>query len=93
MDGCSACYAAGQSQAYKFTAEKVYEQPWALTLLERVFARLRDEFDRAGKQKEFSFLKVYLTGEAGTARNRENIVEGTRNRTRPNAVHVIFLYT
>ena len=31
-----------------------------------MFARLRDEFDQAGKQKEFNCLKVYLTGEAGT---------------------------
>jgi RNA polymerase sigma factor (sigma-70 family) len=52
--------------AHEATAEKIYEQRWALTLLDRVFARLRDEFDQAGKQKEFTCLKVYLTGETGT---------------------------
>jgi RNA polymerase sigma-70 factor (ECF subfamily) len=51
--------------AYNATAERIYEQRWALTLLDRVFARLRDESDLAGKQKEFNRLKVYLTGEAG----------------------------
>lgn len=39
--------------AHEATAETIYEQRWALTLLDRVFARLRDEFDRAGKQKGF----------------------------------------
>ena len=51
--------------AHEATAEKIYEQRWALALLDRVVARLRDEFDRAGKQKAFDRLKVYLTGEAG----------------------------
>jgi RNA polymerase sigma factor (sigma-70 family) len=57
------------------TAEKIYEQRWALTLLDRVFARLRDEFDQAGKQKDFNRLKVYLTGEAGTPSYQEIAAE------------------
>jgi RNA polymerase sigma-70 factor (ECF subfamily) len=57
--------------AHEVTAEKVYEQRWALTLLDRVFSRLREEFDQAGKQKEFNCLKVYLTGEAGTPSYRQ----------------------
>jgi hypothetical protein len=40
-------------------------------LLDRVFARLRDELDQAGKQKEFNRLKVYLTGEAGAPSYQE----------------------
>jgi RNA polymerase sigma-70 factor (ECF subfamily) len=55
-----------QEPAHESTAEKIYEQRWALTLLDRVFARLRDEFDQTSKQKDFNCLKVYLTGEAGT---------------------------
>jgi RNA polymerase sigma-70 factor (ECF subfamily) len=51
--------------AYNATAERIYDQRWALTLLDRVFARLRVESDLAGKQKEFNRLKIYLTGEAG----------------------------
>jgi RNA polymerase sigma-70 factor (ECF subfamily) len=61
----------GLEPAHEATAEKVYEQRWALTLLDRVLARLRDEFDRAGKQKDFDCLKVYLTGEAGTPSYQE----------------------
>jgi RNA polymerase sigma-70 factor (ECF subfamily) len=44
-------------------------------LLDRVFARLRDEFERAAKQKEFNCLKVYLTGEAGTPSYQEAAAE------------------
>ncbi len=62
-------FEAGESRyslepAHEITAEKVYERRWALTLLDQVFARLREEFDRASKRNEFDRLKVYLTGEA-----------------------------
>ena len=57
--------------AHEATAEKIYEQRWALTLLDRVFVRLRDESDRAGKREGFNRLKVYLTGEAGTPSHQE----------------------
>jgi RNA polymerase sigma factor (sigma-70 family) len=57
--------------SHEVTAEKIYEQRWALTLLDRVFARLRDEFDQAGKRKEFDCFKVYLSGEAGTPSYQE----------------------
>jgi RNA polymerase sigma-70 factor (ECF subfamily) len=60
---------------HEVTAEKVYEQYWALTLLDRVFARLGDEFDQAGKEKDFNCLKVYLTGEAGAASYQEAATE------------------
>src|SRR5262245_40752810 len=43
--------------------EKVYEQQWAATVLEQVLVRLRDEFVRAGKEKLFEELKIFLTGE------------------------------
>jgi RNA polymerase sigma-70 factor (ECF subfamily) len=61
--------------AHDATAEKIYEQRWALTLLDRVFARLRDEFDQAGKQRVFNYLKVYLTGGTGTPSYQEAAVE------------------
>jgi RNA polymerase sigma-70 factor (ECF subfamily) len=57
--------------AHEVTPESIYEQRWALTLLDRVFARLRDDFEQGGKQKEFACLKVYLTGEAGTPSYKE----------------------
>src|SRR5215510_3239125 len=61
--------------AHEVTAEKLYEQRWALTLLDQVFARLRDEFDQAGKQKEFNRLKVYLTGDGASPRYQEAAAE------------------
>jgi RNA polymerase sigma-70 factor (ECF subfamily) len=61
--------------AHEVTAEKVYEQRWALTLLDRVFARLRDEFEQAGKQQQFDCLKIYLTGETDTPGYRDAAVQ------------------
>jgi RNA polymerase sigma factor (sigma-70 family) len=57
--------------AHELTAERIYEQRWAMTLLDRVFARLRDEFDHAGKRNEFDHLKGFLTGEAAVISHRE----------------------
>jgi RNA polymerase sigma factor (sigma-70 family) len=48
------------------TPETIYERRWALTLLERTLARLRGEFDDAGKSAAFSRLEGYLTGEQET---------------------------
>jgi RNA polymerase sigma factor (sigma-70 family) len=45
------------------TPESIYERRWALTLLERTLARLRHEFDAAGKQALFARLEGHLTGE------------------------------
>ncbi len=42
-------------------AERLYEQRWAVTLLEKTMARLRAEFQAAGKEAEFDRLKGYLT--------------------------------
>ena len=46
-------------------ADRVFERRWALTLLERTLARLREEFAAAGKTREFDVLKVFLTAEQG----------------------------
>ncbi len=53
------------------TAEIFYERRWALTLLDQVMARLRDDFERAGKGDDFDHLKVFLTGEAAAPSYRE----------------------
>jgi RNA polymerase sigma-70 factor (ECF subfamily) len=47
------------------TAEKVFERRWALTLLDRTMARLRQEFGGAGKSEEFDRLKACLTADRG----------------------------
>jgi RNA polymerase sigma factor (sigma-70 family) len=45
------------------TADLLYDRRWALTLLDRVLARLREEFVAAGKVAQFDALKGALTGE------------------------------
>jgi RNA polymerase sigma factor (sigma-70 family) len=49
------------------SAEKIYERRWALTLLDRTLARLREEFVAAGKTTEFDRLKIFLTAPKGEA--------------------------
>lgn len=43
------------------SADKIYERRWALTLLEHVMERLRDEYHAAGKHAHFEALKSCLT--------------------------------
>ncbi|MBM4081881.1 MAG: sigma-70 family RNA polymerase sigma factor [Planctomycetes bacterium] len=45
------------------TADRIYERRWALTLLDEVLKRLREEYAADGKAKLFDQLKVTLTGE------------------------------
>jgi RNA polymerase sigma-70 factor (ECF subfamily) len=44
------------------TPEKVFDRRWALTLLDRVLTRLRNDMARSNSQR-FESLKMYLTGE------------------------------
>jgi RNA polymerase sigma-70 factor (ECF subfamily) len=53
------------------TAEKTYERRWALTLLEQVLRRLREEYVRAGREKLFEQLKPTLTEASRTVRYAE----------------------
>ncbi len=47
------------------SAESLFERRWALTLLETVMRRLRDEHETAGRLAEFEQLKSSLTAERG----------------------------
>ena len=44
------------------SADKLYDRRWALTLLDQVLARLREEMAAAGKHSHFEALKFSLTG-------------------------------
>jgi RNA polymerase sigma-70 factor (ECF subfamily) len=44
-----------------WTAERIFERRWALTLLERVLARLSERYAMQGKSELFERLKVFLT--------------------------------
>lgn len=48
------------------SADKIFERRWALTLLDEVLKRLREEYADDGKGKLFDHLKVTLTSERGT---------------------------
>jgi RNA polymerase sigma-70 factor (ECF subfamily) len=44
------------------TPERLYERRWALTLLDLVLSRLREEFQATGKLRLFDTLKQFLAG-------------------------------
>lgn len=47
------------------SADEIYDRRWALTLLEQTLARLRAEFESAGKLAEYEALKPCLTAARG----------------------------
>lgn len=46
------------------TPERIFERNWAVSLLDRVVSRLRDEFTLHGRPSEFEKLKVLLLGQS-----------------------------
>jgi RNA polymerase sigma factor (sigma-70 family) len=53
------------------TAEMIYERRWALTVLERVLSRLKDEYSVAGNAELFDSLKELLPDEPGSPSQAE----------------------
>lgn len=51
--------------ATRETPESIFEQRWAVALMERAFATLRGEFAAAGKAAQFDRLKEYLQADVG----------------------------
>ena len=45
---------------HELTAERMYDYAWALEVLERAMARLRDDWTKAGRAERFGVLKVHL---------------------------------
>jgi len=46
------------------TPERVFERQWALSVLDRVVERLRNEFVQHGRPEHFERLKVFLLGQS-----------------------------
>lgn len=46
--------------------ERLFERRWALALLDRVLARLKEEFSEAGKAQKFDCLSQYLVEHEGS---------------------------
>jgi RNA polymerase sigma factor (sigma-70 family) len=50
--------------AHDETPERIFERRWALTVLDRVVERLREEFVQHGRPEHFDRLKVFLLGQS-----------------------------
>ena len=63
LDATSAEERYALEPAHTMTADRLYERRWALTLLDEVLAKLRNEYDSTGKGTLFEALKGTITGE------------------------------
>jgi RNA polymerase sigma-70 factor (ECF subfamily) len=64
IDGLTAEGRYGREPLHEFTAERLFERQWALTLLDQVIVRLESEMDKAGKSRQFAILRPTLLGSA-----------------------------
>src|SRR5260370_19097521 len=46
------------------TPERIFARRWALSVLDRVVEKLRDEFVRHGRPEHFERMKVFLLGQS-----------------------------
>ncbi len=53
--------------AHHETPERVFDRRWALSVLDAVIEKLRDEFVRSGRPEQFDRLKVYLLDQADSS--------------------------
>jgi RNA polymerase sigma-70 factor (ECF subfamily) len=88
IDASTAESKCGIDPADHLTAEKIYERRWALTLLDQVLHRLRDEYARDGKENLFEQLKPTLTEASRSVRYAEIAAQlGTSEGAVKVAVH------
>jgi DNA-directed RNA polymerase specialized sigma24 family protein len=71
LDGLHADDRIEIEPADPMTAEMIYERRWALTVLERVLSRLKDEYHSAGNAPLFDSLKELLPAEPGSSSQAE----------------------
>jgi RNA polymerase sigma factor (sigma-70 family) len=72
LDEFSGAERSDMEPADHLTAERVYERRWALTLMDQVLRRLKDEYSMAGNAELFDSLKQLLPDEPG-AQSRADI--------------------
>jgi len=65
LDELNAAERLQTEAADHLTADRLYERRWALTLMEQVLQRLKDEYRTAGNSDLFDSLKQLLTDEPG----------------------------
>ena len=71
LDELTACQGADIGPADHMTADRIYERRWALTLMEQVLRRLRDDYAMAGNAELFDLLKQLLPDEPGAPSRAE----------------------
>lgn len=75
-----------QEPADPETPERIFERRWAITLIERVVAGLRDEYGAQGRERDFEKLRGFLVGGSeGYAQAAESM--GMKPETLRVAVH------
>ncbi len=62
LDGATAATRYAAALMDTMTPERAYEERWAMTLLEQVLARMREDYGRAGKARLFEALQDFLWG-------------------------------
>jgi RNA polymerase sigma-70 factor (ECF subfamily) len=75
LDELSGAERSDMEPADHLTAERVYERRWALTLMEQVLRRLKDEYCSAGNVALFDSLKQLLPDELGAPSRAEIALE------------------
>jgi RNA polymerase sigma factor (sigma-70 family) len=71
LDAATLETSCGFEPADHVTPEKIFERRWALTLLDQVLRRLRQEYTRDGREKLFDQLKPTLTEASRNVRYAE----------------------
>ena len=71
LDELSGAERSDMEPADHLTAERVYERRWALTLMEQVLGRLKEEYCTAGNAVLFDSLKQLLPDEPGAPSRTE----------------------
>jgi hypothetical protein len=71
LEELSASERLDMGRADSLSADRLYERRWALTLMEEVLRRLKDEYYTAGNGKLFESLKQLLPDEPEAASRAE----------------------
>lgn len=66
-DGCDPEERYRLEPADDWTAERIYERRWALTVLEQAMSALEAEYQRGGKQQLFAELRPLISGDEAAA--------------------------
>ena len=71
LEELTAAEQLGMEPADPLTADRLYERRWALTLMDQVLRRLKDEYQAAGNAQLFDCLKKLLPDEPGAPSRAE----------------------